>query len=459
MASLKPVYGPELLLSPNRPKKRRKSLLFAEAIALLAHFADLTDRAECSYERCHWRCRLRDLLDHRHASLLATEFVTVFRMPPHAMEQLRNALYPFLVPNLSEANIAGRQDSNRRPLTVDEKVSIGCMGAGGCSLGGLMFAFSIGHTCAENTVFDFFKAVVLSGIGPIEFPTTEPELREMADQFLQKEGNLPALYKGHVAAGDGFAVRIRMPGKNECENPLSYVNRKGFPAINVQSLADAMPKCRLLQAEVAGSTHDKTAWDLISFSKRWENEMRIKYVGTERYYYVSQDEAYGCGATRVGPWPGTGLSERDPYKDAFNYYLNKGYHNCVERLWGQVYQKFGMLWCPIMFPLRKCPIIICALFHLHNFLKDIGVDDENYVPSVNTGPGQHREGEPFRSREEPDGYDHNLHPQHKCWLEEIAIPRVRGGQCPIREQITEALREANIVRPNTGRHIGDNINF
>lgn len=431
----------------------------ASAIALVAHFLDMLDRAECSYERCHTKCMLRDLLDRRCASLVVTEYITVFRMPPHAMEQLRNELYPFLKPNLSEANIAGRQDSNRRPLTVDEKVAIGCMGIGGCSLGGLMFAFGIGHTCAEDTLFDFFRAIVEADIGPITFPTMEPELRQMANQFLRNENNLPALFIGHVAAGDGYAVRIRMPGKNECDNPMAYRNRKGFASINVQALADATAKCRLLQAKVTGNAHDRTAWECGCFCSRWENEIRIKYINTERYYWISFDEAYGCGANRVGPWPGTGLAERDPYKDAFNYYLSKGYHNCIERLWGQVYQQCGILWRPLMFPLRKCPTIIQAVFRLHNFLKDIGVDDERYMPSVNTGPGQHHEGEPFLSPDEPYGYDHNLYPQDQCWLEERAIPRVRQGQCPIREQITNGLRVANIVRPNTGHNIGDNVNI
>lgn len=388
---------------------------------------------------------------------MVTEFVTVFRMPPHAMEELRNMLYPFLKPHLSEANIAGRQNSNRRPLTVDEKVALGLMGAGGCTLGGLMWGFGIGHTCVENTLFDFFRAVVESDVGSIEFPTTEPELREMADQFLQNENNLPALFIGHVAAGDGYALRIRMPGKHECENPMAYRNRKGFAAINVQSLADAVPKCRMLQAEATGSSHDRSAWELTKLSKRWENEIRIKYRNTERYYYLSFDDAYGCGATFVGPWAGTGLAMRAPYKDSFNYYLNKGYHNLIERLWGQVYQRFGMLWRPLMFPLRKCPIVITALFQLHNFLKDINASNDLYLPAVNTGPGRHRENEPFRSFQEPNGYDHNLHPQQECWLEEVAIPRVRRGQCPIREQITNSLEEANIVRPNTGQNIGDNV--
>lgn len=458
-STLTPVYGPELPQLAIMQNERNKRHRLLKSLALLAQCADVAERAECSYDRCHWRCQLRDIFYHRRNSLMKTEFITVFRMSPHAMEELRNKLYPYLKPRLSEANIVGRQNSNRRPLTVDEKVALGCMGAGGCTLGGLMWGFGVGHTCVEKTLFDFFQAVVLSGVGRIEFPGTEAELRKMADQFLQNECNLPSLFIGHLAAGDGYAVRIRMPGRHECDNPMSYRNRKGFASINVQALADATPKCRLLQAETPGSSHDRSAWQLIDFAQKWENEIRIKYHGTERYYYISFDDAYGCGATYLGPWVGTGLATRAPFKDAFNYYLNKGYHNCIERLWGQVYQRFGILWRPLLFPLRRCPIVITALFSLHNFLKEVGDDDDDvsHSPAVNTGPGQHRENEPFRSLQEPDGYDHNLHPQHECWLEEVAVPRVRRGQCPIREHITNALEEANIVRPSTGKNIGDHV--
>ena len=144
---------------------------------------------------------------------------------------------------------------------------------------------------------------------------------------------------------------------------------------------------------------------------------------------------------------------RDMYKDAFNHYFEAGNHNVIERLWGQVYQRWGICWHPIMFPLRKCPIVITALFRLHNFLKDFE-EEERGVLAVNSGLGHHREGEPFRSILEPYGYDHNWHPQHTCAIEEVAHPRVRPGQCPIREQITRALDLHCLAHPNTGQHIG-----
>jgi hypothetical protein len=309
------------------------------------------------------------------------------------MEQLRNELYPFLCPNLSEANVVGRCKSNRRPLSVDEKVVIGLMVAGGCPISGIIWGFGIGHACAEYTAFDFFKAVVQSNIGPIEFLWTAIELKELANGFLSQRANHP-FSLGHIAALDGLAVHIKMPGIHECENPLAYVNRKGFTLLNVQGLADVTGRCRMLSVDLAGSTHDSSAYNTTPFSRRWKHDW-IKYPGTERFFWICNDEAYGSDANRLSPWPGIGLAMRKIYKDSFNFYFEAGNHNVIERLWGQVYQRWGICWRPIMFPLWKCPIIITALFRLHNFLKDFEDDSVLGLLAVNSGPGHHHKGEPF----------------------------------------------------------------
>jgi hypothetical protein len=223
-------------------KRRKKLLLLTEATVSSYKVTTIVERAENSYERCQARCAFRDTLLERRSSLLATDFKTVFQCSQSAMEQLRNELYPFLCPNLSEANVVGRCKSNRRPLSVDEKVMIGLMVAGGCPISGIIWGFGIGHACAEYTAFNFFKVVVQSNIGPIEFLWTAIELKELADGFLSQRANHP-FSLGHIAALDGLAVHIKMPGIHECENPLAYVNRKGFPSLNVQGLADATRRC------------------------------------------------------------------------------------------------------------------------------------------------------------------------------------------------------------------------
>jgi hypothetical protein len=50
-----------------------------------------------------------------------------------------------------------------------------------------------------------------------------------------------------------------------------------------------------------------------------------------------------------------------PYKDAFNFLLSGGCCNGIERLFGQTYQRFGMFWRPIRYPLLRVPQIACPL--------------------------------------------------------------------------------------------------
>lgn len=444
---MSPTFGP-VPPPPHRPDRRHKAQLLAATLSLVGQYAAITERGESSYERGQVRSTFRQSLPQRVGTLIDTEYIIVFRMTPYAMERLRNELYPFLKPNLSDANIRGRSNSNRRPLSVDLKLMMGLMCAGGCTMAGLLLSFSAGKTCIKETVFQFFVAVVRSTVGPIYFPFNAYELKEIADGFLRNRSNHP-LMLGCCGALDGFAARIEMPGENECENPLSYINRKGFPALNAQAIADAEQRCRWLAILSPGSTHDSTAYTVTCFARRWGATL-IKYPGTERYFYLCNDDAYSCGVNMLCPWPGTGLNTRAPFKDAFNYFLSSGNRNCVERMFGQVYQRWGILWRPLMFPLRRVPVVVTALFRLHNFLKDIGDRSE---PSVNSGEGQHREEEPFRSRRVPDGYDHDWHPQDQCNLEEVAHPRVRPGQCPIREHITAELERQLIVRPNYGTNM------
>ena len=100
---------------------------------------------------------------------------------------------------------------------------------------------------------------------------------------------------------------------------------------------------------------------------------------------------------------------------------------------------------PIQFPVKKVPYFVYALFQLHNFLKDVG---ETSSPSVNTGLGARRAGEPHRAFDQIDGYDHNYHPADTCWTEGRPLrPRVCPGQCPICQQITEDLEQHYMLRP------------
>ena len=214
---------PETLASLRRRRRRRhKKLLAAFVCAEIGvHVHEMDERAAASYARSLIRSAFRATYVHRCDALLESEWVTIFRMKRSSMENLRNKLYPYLAVHLSELNVEGRSHGNRRPLSVDEKLGIGLMTAGGCSMAGILQGYHVGKAAAYNTIWKFFVAVVESEVGRIYFPDTLYELQRKADEFLKHRGNL-RLYHGCVGALDGLAVRIPLPSKNECEHPLSY---------------------------------------------------------------------------------------------------------------------------------------------------------------------------------------------------------------------------------------------
>lgn len=206
------TYGPPLPPpSHGTPRSlvKQNAYLYAAAHVLL-HFIETEERAEDSYLRGMIRAHFRASYMDRRASFLDVEFAIIYRMSRRSLEQLRHEMYPYLRVHLSDAQIEGRANGNRRPLTVDEKLGIGVMTAGGCTLGGILQSFHVGRTCALLTITKFFEAVVLSKVGEIKFPSTLFELQAAADAWFATRAFCPLFY-GHVGALDGLAVRILMP--------------------------------------------------------------------------------------------------------------------------------------------------------------------------------------------------------------------------------------------------------
>jgi hypothetical protein len=414
---------------------------------VMVYLMTMEERSEDSYIRGMIRSHFRAMYMDRRWSFLDTEFIIIFRMSRRAMEQLRHDLYPFLRVHLTDAQIDGRAHGNRRPLTVDEKLAIGLMTAGGCLLGGILWGFSVGRACATRVITKFFEAVVFSRLGEIKFPSTLHKLQATANAWLSR-GSFNPLYYGHIGALDGLAVRVPVPKSNEVDNPISYITRKGFAAVNCQAIVNAHDKCIHLSILTSGSTHDNTAWTVCPLSREWAVNSVVD-PRTGRQFWISLDDAYQATANQLPPWPGTGLIHRAPFKDAFNYFFSAGCRNGIERLFAQVYQRWGILWRPIRFPITKIGTIMMALFQLHNFLKDIGEAD---IPDVGSGLGERQEGKLLRAVDATNGYDDNYHLSDTCHTEEANLNRIRQGQCPIRDEITEALQRSGTTRPDPGNN-------
>lgn len=411
---------------------------------MLLHLTETEERNEDSCIRGLIRSHFRESYMDRQSAFLDVEFRIIYRMTRRSMENLRHDLYPYLRVHLTQQQIEGRAHGNRRPLTIDEKLGIGLVTCGGCSLAGVLLGFNVGRSCALATINQFFDAVFVSKIGMIHFPDTLHELQAASDAYMAKRSFNKYFYN-HIGALDGLAVRIPMPSKEDTDNPLDFMTRKGFCAFNCQAIASAHDKCISLSVKCAGSTHDSTAWSVSDDGKKWGECLAVD-PRTGRRFWISLDEAYAATANQLCPWAGTGLIYHFPYKDAFNYLLSGGCRNGIERIFGQVYQRFGMLWRPIMFPFARVPQIVQCLFQLHNYLKDL--NDTN-LPPLGSGLGACQADELRRAVNAMSGYDDQHYYSDECFTEEVHHPRYRQSQCPIREEITDQLENDMFVRPAT----------
>jgi hypothetical protein len=451
-------------------------------------------RAE-SYDKGILNAFFRDMFLTKFESLDANTFRAMFRMSRYAFEILYEGVSPFLQHHVHPANAKARQLSNRRPVSVDEKICVGLRILAGASYVDAIWGFSIQKTTVYYIFWEFVVAVLCSDIGKIECPETAEEMQACAD-LMTDNGNKNVYYHGCFLVLDGYAVRIRAPTNKDVPNPASYKNRKSFWSINLQAMTDGVQKFRWLDMTTPGSTHDSTAFfstktgrslaglgaeesgnhlslgvlqSLDNFElQAGENLLpdgrKLMCNRSGRPFWVSTDEAYGAFLQLVSPWPGQGLLARAPHKDAFNYLLSNGSRNGVERAFGHLYARWGILWRPIQFKFEKIPKIVMACCRLHNFLIDIR-DLEK--PILGSGLGYfgsrvNRRGDSEQLRQPlgQSGYDDTIHNQRDCHLEIEVEERMilgRGHQsCPIRQQITNSLTQAQITRPrdSSGRLAG-----
>ncbi len=88
--------------------------------------------------------------------------------------------------------------------------------------------------------------------------------------------------------------------------------------------------------------------------------------------HVVMDSAFACTEQELVPWARgkNGLSKE---KDAFNYYLS-AQRQCVERVFGILQARWGILWRPLRCDFDKVKFLVIALCRLHNYIiqdKDI----------------------------------------------------------------------------------------
>jgi hypothetical protein len=153
----------------------------------------------------------------------------------------------------------------------------------------------------------------------------------------------------------------------QVRNPASYFNRYSKPTINMQAIADATGRILWIAVNAPGGMHDNQALSVSSMS-----DVLFSMLATLGYYLVG-DEAYVNGAGMLtpvsGPSPGTP-------EDHYNYYQSLT-RNPVERSFGMIERRWGILWRRLECSLKHVPLVLLTVVLLHNICMDHAVPEDS----------------------------------------------------------------------------------
>ncbi len=220
----------------------------------------------------------------------------------------------------------------------------------------------------------------------VNFPTEEEHLQELKRGFYSIRK-----FPGVVGAVDGTHIRIQAPSGDQ--EPY-YVNRKGYHSINVQAISDWQGKFLNIVADWPGSTHDSR---MLQCSK-----VGIEFAQGVRKGILLGDSGYSCQSWLLTPLlnPSTATEVR----------CNQA-HTCsrsvVERSFGILKRRFGVLHCEIrMTPIKACRIAAaCTVLHNIAFnakepneFDTVTSEDSRYPGTIPTGEVISHSGHVYRDQ-------------------------------------------------------------
>ena len=111
-----------------------------------------------------------------------------------------------------------------------------------------------------------------------------------------------------------------------------------------------------ISMNVCSSTHDSTAYEVSGVHQI------IKEGLLPSWAHIVFDEAYPNRPQEISPYRGKNL---DVYKDAFNYLLSLN-RQVVERGFGMLVGRWGVLWRPLRIKFSRIPLLLRVCCKLHN---------------------------------------------------------------------------------------------
>jgi hypothetical protein len=213
-----------------------------------------------------------------------------------------------------------------------------------------------------STVWPTLQAICnCPALDNIHFPfDDELRLREHEATFRKTAGQYwPG--PGTVAAGDGCAFGIEQPASEQVGGDVhSHHTRKYEWAFGFILFCDA--KCHIMSVE---ATHVSSAHDAEMYGAG-KVHAAIHQGKLPAWAHVVMDSAFACTEQELTPWA-RGKNGLATEKDVFNYFLS-AQRQCVERVFGILQARWGILWRPLRCDFANVKFLLIALCRLHNYI-------------------------------------------------------------------------------------------
>jgi hypothetical protein len=251
-----------------------------------------------------------------------------------------------------------------------------------------------------------------------------------------------------VYAGDGLVVEILQPDVKALRRRAVKVfrNRKGFWGILAQGFCDSNTRFSVLDVKWPGGTNDIVAYPLTELYEAFQTGKFPAWVA------LVLDEAYSSiGGMHLTPFS-IHQVRRTKQNDIALYYKMLAFNHIlssqritIERAFGMLVRRWGILWKPISFELKKVPTIVRVCAMLHNVCVDRFVATYGHMRSAD------KQVIPQHDRVEEDmpEQDEIIERMHNNYVSNAVMSVVSEA----RNDIMHAIYDANIrTTVDTGYH-------
>lgn len=199
-------------------------------------------------------------------------------------------------------------------------------------------------------------------------------------QIISTEFQLKTGFPNVIGCIDGTHIAIKPPAADRD----SYINRKGFPSVNVMAVCDHRFLFTSVFADRAGSVHDARVLRVSPLGNAIENGR----IGHENYHILG-DSAYPLLTQLIVPYRDNGHLTTTQIR--FNY-VHSETRSVIERAFARLKGKLRRLRHLENTVVTNALAIIDAAFILHNFMilhDSVDFDYELDIDDSCTSEGQH----------------------------------------------------------------------